>query len=175
MESFTPLPAFVDGGWRGGSSLPDPQLGWCLLTATGGHVGNDLQHAVVRRWHAPRAGRINIGGRLAHRRPEGDGVRGSILVDGKRVGEWLVHNDSVATLIPTATVKKGSTIDFVTDCRGSVSHDSFDWKVVVRYGDGEREEYDSQQQFPEPVAPPLDAWGQLAQVLLCTNELMFID
>jgi hypothetical protein len=26
-----------------------------------------------------------------------------------------------------------------------------------------------------PAAPPLDRWGQLAQVLLMSNEFMFVD
>src|SRR2546430_17468027 len=31
------------------------QIGWVLLNATGGHPGNDPQHAAIRRWTAPRS------------------------------------------------------------------------------------------------------------------------
>ncbi|RMF38066.1 MAG: DUF1553 domain-containing protein [Planctomycetota bacterium] len=175
LSGFTPLPAFIDGGWRGGSTMPDPQLGWCLLTPTGGHVGNDLAHAVVRRWHAPRDGRATVEGELAHGQPQGDGVRGTVLVDGRPVGSWSVHNGKTRTAVAAVDLSRGSIVDFVTDCVGSVSHDSFQWMVKIRYTDGQREVADSKRDFPQPIPEPLGPWGQLAQVLLATNELAFVD
>ena len=56
VKSFTALPLFNSTARQGGEQWPDKELGWPQLTATGGHPGNDRQHAVVRRWVAPQDG-----------------------------------------------------------------------------------------------------------------------
>ncbi|HTL30075.1 MAG TPA: PSD1 and planctomycete cytochrome C domain-containing protein, partial [Tepidisphaeraceae bacterium] len=47
--SFYALPHFKDNWWRGSGKWPDDKLGWAMLSADGGHVGNDVKHAVIRR------------------------------------------------------------------------------------------------------------------------------
>src|SRR5262249_14992292 len=64
VKLSTPLPHFNGYAWQGGTNLPDPKLGWVILNADGGHVGNDLNHAAIRRWRAPLDGRIDISGEL---------------------------------------------------------------------------------------------------------------
>jgi hypothetical protein len=54
VKGFTPLPHFTGTAWQGGPSWPDQKLGWVQLTATGGHPGNDRQHAAIRRWTSSR-------------------------------------------------------------------------------------------------------------------------
>jgi hypothetical protein len=55
----------------------------------GGHPGNDAQHAAIRRWTAPRAGRLTIDGNLEHPSDQGDGVRGRVVSDRQGlVAEW---------------------------------------------------------------------------------------
>ena len=54
VASFEPLPHFTGAAWQGGAAWPDGKLGWVQLTAAGGHPGNDLAHAAIRRWTAPR-------------------------------------------------------------------------------------------------------------------------
>src|SRR5260221_5233313 len=41
LTTFTPLPHYTGAAWQGGKALPDPKLGYCLLTPQGGHAGND--------------------------------------------------------------------------------------------------------------------------------------
>ncbi|MBX3439711.1 MAG: PSD1 domain-containing protein, partial [Planctomycetaceae bacterium] len=53
VDGFTPLPHFTGNAWQGGANYPDAELGWVQLTASGGHPGNDRQHASIRRWTAP--------------------------------------------------------------------------------------------------------------------------
>src|SRR2546425_740827 len=62
VTNFQPLPHFTKYAWQGGTNLPDTKLGWVLLTAEGGHPGNDRQHAAIRRWVAPHDGAIHIKG-----------------------------------------------------------------------------------------------------------------
>jgi hypothetical protein len=86
-------------------------------------------------------------------------------------------------VLPTATVevklekvpvKKGDTIDFMVYLRGNLDSDSFVWHPLIRGS----EEWDAQAQFsgpPGPRPPELTPWEQYAQVLLETNEFVFVD
>jgi hypothetical protein len=177
------LPYFTGTEFQGGATLPDPALGWVMLTETGGHAGNDLAHAAVRRWAAPQSGEVSITGSLSHGSAQGDGVRGRII--WSRVGElghWLVHNDKADTKLEHIKVEKGDTIDFATDCIGNVDFDSFTWAVVISGGAGSKEEkasvWDSHKDFAAAARSsrePLSAWQKYAQVLLLANEFVFVD
>jgi hypothetical protein len=170
LLNFERLPLFVDSKWQGGKSMPDAALGWCLLTAEGGHVGNDLRHAVVRRWIAPRSGMVRLQGTLKHDPTEGDGVRGTILHQATCLGQWEVKSGEQSTRTPEFHVSQGQTIDFVTDCMANESHDSFQWKVRIHY-----ESFQSHLEHPRPRRAALTVWSQLAQALLISNETVHID
>ena len=79
VPNFTPLPHFTGDAWQGGPEWPDATLGWVQLTATGGHPGNDRQHAAVRRWTAPRSMTISLNSQLIHEAAPGDGIRAFIV------------------------------------------------------------------------------------------------
>jgi hypothetical protein len=173
---FHPLAHFTGQGWQGGPKLPDPAVGWCLLSAQGGHAGNDAAHAVVRRWTAPEAGVVSISGSLVHDAKGGDGVRGRIVTGrGGERASWVAEHSSAETLLKGLAVEAGETIDFVVDCRGDVNSDSFRWAPVVAMGG---REWPAESGFagPQPPPPaPLSAWEKLAHVLLCSNEFLFLD
>jgi len=184
IKKFQPLPTFTSYAWQGSTNLPDPRLGWVILNADGGHPGNDLKHAAVRRWIAPRDGLVSISGELHHPSEKGDGVRARIVSSRKGpLGEWIAEHNKTATRLDRVEVKSGDTLDFVTDCRGSVEFDSFTWAPVIRYtarsqSKDERAEWDAKTDFGGPMKPrpkPLDPWTKYAQVLLLANELMFVD
>lgn len=183
-KSFTALPHFTSYAWQGSTNLPDPQLGWVLLNADGGHPGNDQQHAAIRRWIAPRDGAITISGELHHPEQKGDGVRARIVSSATGIaGEWTAFHSKTATPVDKLQVKRGDIIDFITDCRESVSHDSFTWSPRVKYiatsaARDERSEWDAKTDFagpPKEKPKSLDAWQKYAQVLLLANETMFVD
>jgi hypothetical protein len=69
----------------------------------------------------------------------------------------------------------GQKIDFVTDCIDGPDSDGFSWRIRLRYEDGNREDFDTERQFPQPPKLPLDRWQQLAQTLLASNEFAFVD
>jgi hypothetical protein len=186
VKQFELLSHYTRYAWQGSTNLPDPKLGWVLLNADGGHPGNDLQHAAIRRWTAPRDGIIAITGELGHNSDKGDGVRGHIVSsEAGELSEWAVHNQKTATKLDRVTVKRGELIDFVTDCRGSVEFDSFTWAPTIKYADSKRSgsndlaEWDAKADFAGPptekAKTPLTAWEKYAQVLLLSNELMFVD
>ncbi len=179
LASFTPLPHFTGSAWQGGPSLPDPSLGWVLLNARGGHPGNDPAHAAVRRWIVPRDGRIKIDGELKHSTDQGDGVRARVVVGRSGVaGEWTAQNSKSATRVESLEVSAGDTVDLVTDCRAEPSFDGFHWTVTLRLESSARDgrrEWDSAADFRGPQPELLTPWVRLAQTLLMTNELAYVD
>ena len=186
VKRFQPLPHFTKYAWQGSTNLPDAKLGWVLLTADGGHPGNDPAHAAVRRWIAPRDGTVNIQGELEHPADKGDGVRGRIVSSRSgTAGEWVAFHGQTNTVVARLEVKRGDTIDFVTDCRASVEFDSFNWPPVIKYLSepkeaqaGQPREWNAKTDFsgaPKPKPPSLGAWEKYAQVLLLANELVFVD
>ncbi len=185
VSAFTKLPYYDGRAFQGGPALPDPKLGWVVLSGTGGHPGNDQDHAAIRRWIAPRDGVIAISGTLNHPDAQGDGVRGRIVSSESGVlGEWLVHHDKHETKVENVRVKRGDKIDFVTDCYGSPDFDAFGWSPDIRFmadaktRPGQRMEWDALKDFPDTARvmhPAMDAWQKYAQVILLTNELVFVD
>jgi hypothetical protein len=184
VKGFEKLPVFTKYAWQGSTNLPDAKLGWVLLSADGGHPGNDQRHAAIRRWRAPVDGVISISGELEHPSDKGDGVRARVVSNRKGLlGQWVAQNSKTNTPLQKLEVKTGDVIDFVADCRTTVEFDSFSWAPVIKYSSrantsDEPQEFSAKTQFSGPVKPkpkPIDNWTKYAQVLLLANELMFVD
>jgi mono/diheme cytochrome c family protein len=183
VNAFRPLPHFTGQAWQGGAKIPDEKLGWVMLTAAGGHPGNDRQHAAIRRWTASMDGAIAISGTLSHTVDKGDGVQGRIISSrAGELGAWIAQNGKSETKLERIEVKKGETIDFVAECRQSVDNDSFSWSPEVRTMNagsqrGAAAVWNSQQDFggPKETLKSLNPWERYAQVLLMSNELVFLD
>jgi hypothetical protein len=187
VTKFSALPHFTGMAWQGGKSLPDPKLGWVLLTAEGGHPGNPQQGAAIRRWTAPRDGAVSIEGVLSHKADQGDGVLARIVSSAQgEIASWIAHHTEAATKMTRVEVKKGDTIDFVVECRENESFDSFGWSPVIRMtespaaavGGDVMLEWSAAANFAGPPGKArraLSPWEKYAQVLLETNEFMFVD
>jgi hypothetical protein len=187
VNEFHALPYFNGSAWQGGEKLPEEKLGWVMLNATGGHPGNDPKHAAVRRWIAPRDGVIAINGVLKHDSENGDGVRGWVVSSRLgMVGDWTVLHGKENTSVEKIDVKKGDTIDFIVDCRGGPDSDSFSWAPRIQLASPQPESdaysslpktWDAKEDFsgPKEASKPLNAWEKVAQVLLLSNEMMFVD
>lgn len=188
LKSFTLLPHFTGKAWQGGPQWPDAKLGWAQLTAEGGHTGDDLQHAVIRRWVAPRDCVVSITGRIAHDTSAGDGVRAFIV--SSSVGQLrtvTVHNSAEDMRVPTTALKAGDTIDFIVDFRANLNSDQFLWAPVITELNTSAaaagvtllvKEWDARKDFRGVdvlALPPLKPWEQLVQVLLSANEFLFVD
>lgn len=161
VVKFARLPHFESGTWQGSSARPDPQIGWVLLNASGGHTGNNPDHAAIRRWTAPLSGTVQIQGALHHPSDSGDGVRGRIVSSRTGLaGDWTAVHSQVATKVETIKVVAGDTVDFVTDCRENVTSDSFTWVVEISLTqpDGHVATWKSDQGFtgPQPTAIQLN-------------------
>jgi mono/diheme cytochrome c family protein len=160
VVAFQRLPHWTGSSWQGGPTLPDPQTGWAILHAAGGHAGNTAEFAAIRRWTAPRAGTLSITGTLGHGSPNGDGVRGRIVAQNKGLlGEWTVHNSQAATAVEGFEVSAGETIDLVVDCRTNSNTDSYTWPVTLTF---EGKPIASQETFSGPPPSGIEAQAALA-------------
>jgi hypothetical protein len=188
-KGFRPLPHFTGEAWQGGEKWPDAKLGWVQLTATGGHPGNDLEHASIRRWTAPVDATVSIAGTLVNEPEAGDGIRGFIV--SSRLGELKsgeAHRSKTGMSVDAVEVRAGDTIDFIVDIKKVLNSDQFLWAPVITVtkatsatGHEARplaKAWDAQKEFAGPTPPyepPLTPWEQYVQVLLLSNEFMFVD
>ena len=175
LKNFTALPHFTGDSWQGADQWPGGATGWAQLTAAGGHPGNSLQHACVRRWIAPADTVIDISGTLVHEPEPGDGVRAFVV--SSRHGELKsarAHKSKVSLEVGSLEVKAGDTIDFIVDIGGTLNSDQFLWAPTIRANSGA---WDAKAEFggPRPAASFLAPWEQFAQVLLLSNEFAFLD
>jgi mono/diheme cytochrome c family protein len=177
-STFTPMPFFDGQGWGGGAKWPDAKLGWARITAEGGHPGDDLARSTYRRWTSPIHGEVAVKSTLVHDVESGDGVR-AWLVHG-RLGVLktaAVHNGR-EDFSATVAVEPGDTIDFVVDVRDNLNSDQHLWTPTIQAvspAAGTTAAWDARRDFTGPAQRRLDAWEQLAQVLLMSNEFTFVD
>ena len=182
LDGFHPLPHFTGDAWGGGPQWPDAALGWARLTAKGGHAGNDLQHAVVRRWTAPRDGTVTVKSTAIHEVKAGDGIRCWVISSRHGVlKSETVHHGRKSLDVDSIAVKAGDRIDFVVDILGGLNSDQFLWAPEIRemtspeFTAEGAHSLDEARDFAGPQPPRLTPWEQLAQVLLMSNELTFVD
>ena len=187
VASFTALPHFTGSAWQGGPAWPDPTLGWVQLTAQGGHPGNDKQHAAVRRWTAPNTCRIAIHSEVNHASPAGDGIQCWIVSSRHGVlKSSAVHNRRERFDLESIAVEAGDTIDFVVDIAGVLNNDQYLWPASITKWNETTvpansavaaviTEWHSERDFGGPAVTPLSPLEQLTQLLLISNEAMFID
>ena len=181
LKSFTKLGHFTGKAWQGGIEWPDVKLGWVQLTADGGHAGNDLAHAAVRRWTAPRDGQYAVSGSVRHVHTEGDGIVASIVSGRDGVlASYTLHNRRAEAAVEPVKLGKGDTLDFVVDYHANLNYDDFYWSPTIKALDksagGAPQLWEAAKEFGGNAPPqPLGAWEQLAQVLLESNEFLFVD
>jgi hypothetical protein len=180
---FKPLPHFSGTEWQGGTDYPDSKLGWLKLSAVGGHPGNDLKHVVIRRWTAIADGEYSVISRVTHEPKEGDGIRAFVIHSERGVLQSAtIHSSSEQLNTNSLPIWKGDTIDFVVDIGNGLNSDQFLWDITISKRSLDQEGTFSQKvvsqsksDFTIPSDPNLDRWQQLAQVLMLTNEFMFVD
>ena len=170
---FTPLAYFGKNRWSASEQMPDGKQGWVMLTNQGGHPG-DSGFAAIRRWNVPEAGNFRVSGVVKRPAPEGNGVRAFIF--HSRLG-LLWKSDVPATGTASAEAgpipcKPGDTIDFILDSAGDTNSDSFQWVPVIRNDLSGIVVADAEKDFG---GSGMSAWEACAQVLLCTNEFLFVD
>ncbi len=187
FEAFTHLTERGGGGqrlWSPSEKIPsaDPKWGHAFWANYGGHAApNDL--VVAARWHVPSDLKVTIDAKLSRKSDRGDGVRAWIHNSRTGVlGEYFVtpQNKEMPTHV-TIDVKRGDTLSFIVHNEKSTDSDSFEWQPrITRADDGElltdaKNDFCDANRWPFGRAKPQSALSQLAQVLLISNEFMFMD
>lgn len=179
VSTWTPLPHFTGNAWQGGPKWPDATLGWVQLTATGGHPGNNRNHAAIRRWTAPRTMTVTLVSSLKHEAAPGDGIRAFIVHSGRGlIDSTSIHQATWERTFETIDVAAGETIDFIVDIGDVLNSDQYLWAVTIKADEptaGSSIEWDSTADFPPNEQQQLTPLAQLAQVLMCSNEFFFVD
>ena len=107
----------------------------------------------------------------------GDGIVARVV--SSRAGEFsratCCRKQRSKCKLEKIEVKKGDTIDFLVDLRGNLDSDSFVWHPVIH--GSVRVGCEGAIRRPAAAAAPKDLtpWEQYAQVLLETNEFVFVD
>ena len=179
VASFQSLACFTGQAWQCGPYLPEPELGWIMLDAAGGSPGDDAKHAVIRRWISPRDGSISIRGRVKLLY-DSDVYQGSIRVRivSSRAGAGITKTAArgqVEMTIDDLRVTAGDTIDFMADCPDRVAYSRFSWSPLIEMKGAPPRIWNTEADFAGPPEAPLTPWEAYAQVLLMSNEFMFLD
>lgn len=185
---FTELPHRTATHRQGGAKLPDEKLGWVHITPRTIHAGNDIQHSAVRRWTAPDAGSISIRSKAKHVHEQGDGVRGLVVASrgGILKSQVVAHNEEVFD-VDRLEVMAGDTIDFIAELHGSLSYEDLDWVPEISWAPitattaktnsdaSSVQRWNGEADFPRSLHESLKPLEQLAQVLMVSNEALFVD
>ncbi|GMV99315.1 MAG: hypothetical protein AMXMBFR84_04540 [Candidatus Hydrogenedentota bacterium] len=183
VTAFTEFQHWQDETYQAANKLPAPETGWARLDRLGGHPGGPGV-AVIRRWISPASATLSCVGEIHHYSPEGDGVNACVISSREGIlwkGE--VHDGMTITVFDGAKIEPGDTIDLVVTCKANDDADQFRWHPRLyltspNAGKLPKQDWLSRFDFrgPPPVAPvPLKPWEQYAQVLLMSNEFLFVD
>jgi len=184
VKDFKPMPHFTGSAWQGGADWPNRELGWAQLTDSGGHPGNTRKHAVVRRWIAPAAGHYDLTSTLIHEPKAGDGIRG--FLSHSRLGKLRdarLHASKAEFSLTDLVFQSGDSLDFIVDIADGLNSDQFLWSPKLSPtaattgagGPAMPELWDAKTDFSAQPKSRLTAWEQFAQVLMLSNEFMFVD
>ena len=181
VKQFNTLGLFAQNRWQAAR-----KAGSVMLDAQGGYAGIGTKQAAIRRWVAPRDTAVQVTGKLLPKDTKGAGVTGRIVSNLKGdLGMFTATGTSVTTTLEKIDVKKGETIDFVVESVNPKVGQAFNWSPVVTLLDREsaeaaqeKYEWPAQTDFAGPPPPPLKGmspWEKYAQVMLLSNELIFVD
>ncbi len=74
------------------------------------------------------------------------------------------------------SLKKGDTLDFIVDIKDVLNSDQYLWSVSIQEQRSEsKTTWNSVTDFTVEEVDQLTPWEQLAHLLICTNEFLFID
>ena len=95
-----------------------------------------------------------------------------------------LHHASARLDLSAITFRRGETLDCIVDIGDGLNSDQFLWTPVLRSsqpsvtgGGGEisAEVWDAANDFGEQPRTLLNPWEQFVQVLMLSNEFMFVD
>ncbi len=171
---------FATDAWQIGG-----KTGAVTLTEAGGAAQPQPQ-GPTRRWTSPVDATVRIDAVLGHiAAPKKSGVRGWVVLSragepAKLLGKWDARGAKKPTKLESVEVKQGDTIDFIVLTLGE-EPETFAWAPLIELCDPAghaKHRWSAQTEFagpPEPAPLGLTPLEKYAQVLLLTNELVFVN
>lgn len=183
VRDFTEFAHWTGEAFQESEEMPGNEFGWAMLNRLGGHPGPPGV-AVVRRWTSKADTLVSCVGELFHHSSGGDGIRAYII--SSRAGilwQGDVQDGAIATVFDDSEIRVGDTVDLVVSCLDNDEEDAFRWHPRIYLSGENATQFETQDwitrfdfQGPPPAPPePLKPWAQYAQVLLMSNEFMFVD
>jgi len=125
--------------WYGSTYWTGPD--WTRVGKEWHHPG--INTPSVRRFTAPREGRVTVSGRVYKadtNRGGGDGVRLCIRHNARTLWKAEIDGDDSKGVEPNLTLQvlKGDAIRFVVHKRGRIFYDTTHWDPVLTYADGQQ-------------------------------------
>ena len=115
---------------------------------------------------------------MVHNKTEGDGVRVFIVSSNQgTLKSTAVQNREEDLSVDALQVEANETVDFVVDIDKVLNNDQFLWSPTVSILNPDREaanSWSAERDFADNPAQRLSPLEQLAQVLLISNERMFV-
>ncbi|MFA6563235.1 MAG: hypothetical protein WCV00_15095 [Verrucomicrobiia bacterium] len=135
VTPITPL-TYRDAEWYGSTFWTGPD--WTRVGKDWHHPGENTPS--VRRFTAPRDGRVTVTGRVFKLHLSGDGIRASIRHNEREVWKAEIEGTDDKGVEPKLAldVKKGDALRFIVHKRGGIACDTTGWDPVVTYADGQR-------------------------------------
>lgn len=188
FSEFKPFASLTEKGgqktWSHTGKIPDPEWGHSFWASGGAHAA-PKQHMVVSRWHVPYDAKIAVDGMLSRKSDRGNGVRAWLWTPrtGVLAEYQATPQKKQAATQATIEVKKGEALCFIVSSDDSTDSDSFNWEPKISRLDGNTSElltdfkndFCDASRWPFGRAKPQSAISQIAQVLMISNEFMFMD
>lgn len=126
---------------------------------------------------------VTIASELVHQPEQGDGIR--VFIVSSRAGVLAsthIHHDTLDLNADSIVVEAGEIVDFIVDIGDVLNSDQYLWEVSLTEqlaegveASGQVTTWNSREDFPMTTAQQLTPIEQLAQLLLCSNEFVFVD
>jgi mono/diheme cytochrome c family protein len=175
---FQPMEHWRREQWQPRATFPSPEVSHLVINRGGGHPGMNCQQSSIRRFVVPTSGMLKISGRIVRPAKEGDGIR-AVMVSSRsgKIKDWSIPTGDVDVAVDPLRVERGETIDFVVEPGENDNFDSYQWSIQLELAASESgtvHVHDSAKDYTGP-SEPLSPWARLTQVLLLSNEFVFID
>ena len=130
------LLTYRDAEWYGSTFWTGPD--WTRVGKDWHHPGENTPS--VRRFTAPRDGRLTVTGRVFKLHLDGDGIRASIRHNEREVWQAEIDGKDDQGVEPKLAldVKQGDALRFIVHKRGNIFCDTTGWDPVIAYADGQR-------------------------------------
>ena len=177
LTGFKRFEKFTNKTWQFNGKFPHPKYEYASLKSNGGHPGGNFP--VVRKLSFFESGELSLQGTLKHPNNKGDGVRAVLFLNGSKVQAWKSHNNSVSTRHASLKVKSGDVVELAVEPTATHGFDSYTWVKKLKLNqDGKLKEIDLQAEFSSSQgggSASYSVWDALAQVMLMSNEFLYVD